>query len=273
MSTFAQEIAAANAGATEAPAQQAQTEASQAPPADPMNNGLPIPQYLGGEITEQQTVSENAAEVATPAPNPAAKIRIGSQEFTSYDDAMKYAQDLELTVLQTDAYNQGKEAATPKASEPPVPTIEDTIQDELFTNPKEALQKYKQHILETVKADIQKEAKRDADVKAVWNDFYSQNADLANHAEVVQYVVQKNWNEIANIPLPKAAAIVAERSRQMLSGYKQAALPSKEMPTKPAVVAGVSGSPSSGPAAKPQTALDFVTQLNKLRKRELNKST
>lgn len=279
MSTFAQELAAAKAAPNMTPSEAtpAAAEAASALPAgnspiDPaavvdMNAGLnPAPAVEAAP----DPVAAPAAPAAVETPK-TTKIRIGTQEFNSHEEAIQYAQELELAVLQQDAFNAGKQAAAPVATETtPKRTIEDDIQEQLFENPKEALLKYKEHIMKNIKEEIKADAVREAQINSLWQEFYSENADLANSPKVVQMIVNESWSEIKDLPLAKSKRIIADRARKELSSYRQAAMPAEELPSKPAVVAGASGSPSAPATSsdKPKTALDFISQVNKHRKRE-----
>ncbi len=210
-----------------------------------------------------------------PTPNAPAtkKIRIGTQEFDTAEDALAYAQELELSLMQSEAYKQGVESARAKEPVVPAKTIEDEIDQELFENPKQALLKYRKAITDEIKTEIKTEATREQNVRSTWNKFYTDNADLARSSDVVDMVLQKNWSELGHLPVDKAMAKLAEKSRALLSSYKENALPSKELPRSVVQATTASGTPAPAVAAKKEnSALDFVTQINQNRKRGAVKS-
>ena len=218
------------------------------------------------------TTKDGKAPAVDPEAAPAAKIRIGGQDFNSMEDAIKYANDLELSVREQEAFNAGKESAKPKVEAAPEPEIEDLLEEELFVNPKEALKKYKQHILkemqkETAKEKSAEQKARDAEAtrQKTWNDFYSKNTDLAKNQEFVNFVLSKN-PELLAMNAEKALEVLANKTREYISSVRDTQLPTQELQSKP-VIAPKGGSPST--ATKPQTtekAIDFISQLRKLNK-------
>lgn len=226
------------------------------------------------EAPKEETPKAAAQEVP-PMPNldppketVKTKIKIGAQEFDDVEKAIAYAQELELAVLQQDAFNAGKEAAKkPVEAAKPERTIEDELADQLFEDPKKVLQEYKKHIAEEIKTQIKQEETQAQQIKQTWDSFYETNADLSKHSEVVKYIMEKNWNEIGYLPLDKGLSKLAEKTRAFLGSYREQALPNKELPSK-AAVTPMGGNPATTtPEEAPKTALDFITQLNKLRKK------
>ena len=256
-SSFAQEVKMAN----QTPSKGPDVTPEAAPPAavadDVMNQGMP-------------KAPEPEAPAPTPAPEPAqpAKIRIGSNEFNSMDEAIKYAQDLELAVLQQDAYQAGQKASEPKVEVPKVDPIKKRIAEKLFENPEEALEEYEKIITERVVSGIEQKAEQKANLERTWTNFYSNNQDLAGQQQIVDYILQKNFAEVKHLEANKALSIIAEKARAFISSTRQQALPSQDLPSNPVVTTGSStGATPQAPLPK-QNALDFVSQLNKMRKRE-----
>lgn len=217
--------------------------------------------------------------VATPIvpPEPAqavekAKIRIGTQEFDSAEAAIQYAQDLELAVLQQEAYRQGAEDLRTKAAAVPERTIEDEIEQELFENPKKALLTYKQHILEAAKAAIKAEAQQETSRRETWQSFYETNNDLADAKEIVDMVWEKNQKELGPMTVAAGLKKLADKSRALLSSYKTTVLPTRDLPGSVAQATSASGAPSTAPAKKAETLVDFISQVNKHRKRSAQQS-
>ena len=227
---------------------------------------------------KQEEASEAAPEPAKEAvePTPAAEVKpakeqkkwkIGDQVFTNEEDALKYAQDLHLSMVQQEAYQQGLIDAKPKEEPAKKPTIEDEVEAKLFENPKEALAQYKDYIVATVKDDIKAEAKAEASRREVWTNFYESNADLAESRELVEFVLQKNWKELGNLPYEKSLNLLAEKTRAVLTSYKEAKLPSKELQSGTVQTTGASTPPTTVVLKKPDPTLDFISQLNKHRRR------
>lgn len=241
--------------------------ATEPPAVDVMNEGLAIPATLSEASPVQN--DEKPASVVKETPKVEVPIKIGTQTFTSVEEAMKYANELELAVLQTEAFEAGKrEATAPKEQPAEVRTIEDEIADQLFDDPKAALLKYKDAIKDEVKKQIVTEARQEKTRQETWNNFYTSNADLAANTEVVDYVLQKNWNKLGSMPANVALEELATMTRAFLGSARETQLPTKELSSKKVTQPSGSATPASAPVATEKKALDFITQVNKHRKRD-----
>jgi hypothetical protein len=216
------------------------------------------------EVTPEGKVPEPQVERAP------AKIRIGTQEFDSLEEATKYANELELALVAHESFNKGKEAAQPKAPAEPVKTIEDEIEEELFVDPKKALQKYKESILNEMKKELK--AEQTAEQKAreaaetarkTWDDFYTKNNDLSRHRELVEFVLNKN-PELLDMEGSKALEQLALKTRSYINSAKETQLPTQELQSK-VVIAPQGGAPTTTTKQPTvETAIDFISQVRKL---------
>lgn len=232
-------------------------------------------------------------EVSTPPPLEASeppvidakketKVKIGGQEFDSVEAALKYANDLELAVLQQDAFQAGKAEATKTPEAAPIDPYKEAIgkiANGVFEDPEKAIEEIikvaEQKAEEKIKKhqeDADKRAKQVETTKQLWNTFYDANADLVANHETVQYVLEKNWAQLEKMKPAEALPLLAEKTRALLGSYKEAKLPSKELPSGPAITAGASGNATTTPKPAAKTALDFISQVNKHRKRETAQS-
>lgn len=267
---FAQELVAARAATT--------GDAPKAPSASELLSPTPLDGSADKPAGEAAVAPTEPGPVdrvlEQPAIVPKAKVRIGSHEFASVEEAIAYAQDLELSTVQQDAYKQGLEAA--KAKEPVTPeiSIEEEIENELFENPKAALKKYKDHILkiglEAINAERQKqdaERKQQEVANQTWQTFYEQNADLAEAKRFVQIAWREHQAELAPMSVEKGFKVLAEKTRALLAEARENSRVSKELPSGPAITTSGTGGPTTPPPEKPKTMLDFISQVNKHRKR------
>lgn len=242
------------------------------------NQGLNKPSEPEAETLAAAAPEGKAPEVAAVQPKPATKIKIGTQEFDSMEDAINYANELDRIALEQDAYNRGKAEAAPKPPAEPERTIEDEIEEELFVDPKKALKKYREEIRKEILGEVKKEktaeqkrAEQQALVEKTWKDFYSKNTDLSRNQEFVNFVLEKN-PELLAMETSKALDELAKRTRAHLNSARESQLPTQELQSKP-VLSPQGGAPAT--ATKPQAtekALDFVTQLRNLRKNKAGQS-
>lgn len=267
---FAEEVAASRSGKTELPAQTAAATPAESPsgemPGADFNHFAPP---LDGEAHPETPVVE------TPVEAPAgAKVRIGGEYFDSAEDAIRYAEKLQLDAAQRDGYEQArKDLSKPKEEATPEKDPWEGIESEIFENPKAAAKRiYDMARAEAVKEIADKESARDqertrqATVDKVWNDFYSSNQDLAQSREIVDFILQKNWDELGNLPSDKALELLSSKARTALRIEKQNTLPTKELSSNRVVATGASGAPTQVTAEKKASAVDFISQVKQLKR-------
>lgn len=274
MSGFAEEV------------KQSQSTRSEAPPPElPAGNPEPgaaeaaLFNSQAGEAPKSEAPGAQAspsAEVASAEPAvETPKIKIGLKSFNSVDEAVAYAQELELAKAQDEAFRQGVEAGKPKPEAVVEKSIDERIEEKLFENPKQAIKELRESIVAEVKAAYQQD--KEQEIRAVaakaaqektWTEFYASNNDLAGYEELVQgHFLQKYWGEVGHIPLNEGLARLADKVRADLKISKEKSLPGRELPSGGAVMASGSGvTPAAAPAEdKP---IDFMSQMAKLRKRK-----
>lgn len=234
-------------------------------PPEPGAPGIPVDLPMGGQPTPE-------------APKAPAKVKIGGQEFASIEEATIFAEKML-------AKAEGKEEALkslnqkPAEEAPPEKTFFDEIEEEIFVNPKAAIEKlYKKAKEDTEKSVFDKydsmtkkqkeEAQREAQWTKTMDDFYSENKDLSGFKDAVDYVMERNWSKVADLPVKDALKVVSDEARKLLKLQKEASLPKKELSSEPPhTLSSTLSEPGGTPEATKKNALDFITQLNKMRKR------
>lgn len=239
------------------------------------NNSLPVgeaPVTPEGEQAKAQQKAQADAQVERPA----AKIKIGTKEFESASEALAYAEELEIARIQEEGFKEGYEAGKPKPEEKSEArkALEEEVEEMLWENPKEALKKLREGIQNEIRTEhrqwVEQQAKAQEQaqrVKALWDSFYTENNDLAESRDVVDYLLEKNKAELGKMEKNKALEKLAELARKQLRITKQAAAPAIVLDSKAAVVAGVSESTPTKLAPTEEENLDFVKQLASLRRR------
>lgn len=257
----------------EAPATPAVTEK---PADDIMNNGLQAKEEaVLPEGNKASEIPPASSETKSPT-----KVKMLGKEFSSVEEAMLYA---ETQAAEAKGFKEAVDKLSKPAEEipqtPQEPDFFETVENEIFVNPKEGLKKVyakaKEDAVAEVRAQLKKEAEelkaeetRKENYKAFWNDFYKANSDLQDFKEEVDYIMEKNWLDVKDLPLEKANAEIANLTRSRIKKLREATMPRKELSSAPAVVAGGSAGPgASATNATAKTNLDFISQLNKHRKR------
>jgi hypothetical protein len=225
----------------------------------------------GPEDTNTPEPAAAAPTPEAPAPAPAqakpAPIRIGTEVFETPEEAIKYATELQLELAKKDAYELGKSANQTPKDEAPTRDEFDDLEDKIFENPKETIKKIIEMAEERAEKRITTKQAKQAEIETTWRNFYSSNQDLADNKDVVDFIMQKNWNEVGTIPVDKALKIIAEKTRSFLSSRKVSTLPTTELPSAPAVTTAPGVPTTQTVNKKEEIAVDFIAQLNKHRKR------
>lgn len=232
------------------------------------NEGLP----------QEPPQAAQVGDIAPPAkeepPAPAQKFKIGDKEFASVEEAMEFAQKLDSKAREREAFELGqesvKQAQAPEVPEVPKPSIEEIIQDELFDNPKEALKKYKEHIINEVKSTIKQESTQETQQKQLWDGFYEENPELVEHKELVEYTLERNWSELEAMEAKKGLQELASRTKSTIERIVKTMNPSAEvLPSGSAKVAGASNQATTKSQESSPKRVAFADQVRMLNKRTL----
>jgi len=258
---FAEEFAQSKVAPTETPKETPATVT----PEEHFNQGMPEPKH-GDVHPEIAAAAVIKPEDAVTPPPKEGKIRIGSEVFDSQEEALAYAQELQVTVATKDAFEMGKQSATPKTTTEEKDAF-DEIEAELFEKPKEALKKLYNLAKTDARSEIRQEDAQLNARKEMWADFYATNQDLVENQELVGYVLDKNLGEIGKLPTEKALKILADKTRSLLVSKKVTALPSRELPSAKTVTTSATGVATATVAEKKATPMDFISQLMNDRRR------
>ena len=262
---FAEELAQSRQGIS-TPKTETTTVAEAAPPA--AEAGPAMPEH-GSPFPESPTVSAAAPIDPEPklAPQPkTGKIRIGSEVFESTEEALAFAQEAIRDQENKTAFEAGKLAAAPKPAEAPAKDMFDDLESEIFEKPKEAAKKIYQSAKDDAKAEIRAEMAREEQTRKVWEGFYSENQDLVSNKDLVGYVMEKNWKDVANLPLEKSLKILADKTRAMMGSRKETTLPTKELSSTKVASTSASGVATATIQEKKQSASTFIEEMIQMRK-------
>ncbi len=243
----------------------------------PVEPGAPVVKVIKVEVPakEETGVEPPNGKVSRPAEE---KIRIGGKEFANLEEATKYAEELILADREEKAFQEGYKKAVAKdeqAAEPKRTWMDDAY-DKFFEDPRAALEAIRNgvrtEIIEEYRTmtTVEKEQQvRQQEQAQTWDSFYKANADLAESRDYVDFMLKKNWNDLKDEKTEVALEKLAEITRKGLKISKESALPRTELQNKPAVMAGVGDNATTAEApATVEKAIDFISQLNKLRKRK-----
>ncbi len=227
---------------------------------------LPNPAPKHGEVHPELVAISKKEEAPTPQPK-SGKIRIGTEVFEDPQDAILYAEELQRQILQKDAYEMGKKDSQSPKEEAPAKDFFDEIEESFYDKPKEVARKLYEKAKQDAKTEIETARVQEETRRRTWEGFYSQNQDLVENKDLVEFVLQKNFSDIGNLPAEKALKILAEKTRSLIGSRKESTLPTKELPSVAAVSTSSSGASTATGGKKEEGPLDFISQLQKHRKR------
>lgn len=286
MSGFAQEIQQAFKKGSAAPVAETPVEVKQETASEP---AAEMPGPKDGDTIELATGSkpvEAPVKKLEPTMEPieeivekkTAPIKIAGKEFGSIDEAIQYAEQLEIASREEKAFAEGYEKAKEgtKEPEPPAKTLDDEVEEMLFENPKEAVKKLREGIQKEIFSAYEKMTAEQRQAQMIqqqreqtWNNFYQDNADLADSKDYIDFLLQKNWQTLGMKPADQALKELADLARKGLRLSKEASLPKTELQSKPAMMAGAStGATPQAQAPTDNEKIDFISQITKLRKRK-----
>lgn len=163
---------------------------------------------------------------------------------------------------QSDELGQLRRDTQPKPPEPPkTEPQEDSIEDQLFTNPKRALERLRTEIREEIRTEYYQEEGR----KNFWTKFHVDNPDLVSAQRLSAVLLQEHWTELKDKTQPDARERLAELVREEIAKY---AAPAGERTTPRTTVEGPSTPAPAKPAEAPKPK-DTISDI--LRKRRDNR--
>lgn len=225
-----------------------------------------------------------ATKVDDSAPTKA-KIRIGTREFATSEDALVYAQELEIARAQDQGFIEGVKASQKNEPEVPQKSEEEELEELFFQDPKAAFAKLRASVkkeLETgldTKVEQQQVAAAQAEAReTVWEKFYQDNTDLADYQELISGekhlggpLLQKWWSEVSTKPLDEAMSLIADKARTALKIQKNKSATTEVLANKSATTVTPAGSTSGKVTGSAENnndePIDFISQVRKHGKR------
>lgn len=214
---------------------------------------------------QTQTPPPVEPPVTPPSEEPIHKGMIG--DIKTQSELVDYTKALEAKLVEVNLANQTKASMPGNQPMTPPPSAKDEldeIEDMIFTNPKEALKKHADYILNKV------EDKRSALERRTqfWDTFYTENPDLKGLERVVKSVEKEKVDELRPLSVSEARKKLAEESRKMVNLVKdRVGVKREELPAGGATIIGSGGhSPSTKQPAGGGQVLNFTEQLKNMQR-------
>ena len=186
-------------------------------------------------------------------------IYLGGKKFNSIDELAEYTSQLEQEKVRMQYSGATYAAPQAQATHP----AEKPISELIFEDPEKALELHEQRVIQKLRA--QEQAKQNE--TQLWTKFYTDNQDLSDDKEMVEFVLNKNWESLKALHPDQATSKLAELTRKTLSKYRSGSEKKQELPSGSAKVGPTATQSAPVIQEKPAAPVDFVTQLKKIQKR------
>lgn len=235
---------------------------------------LPLVAEISKELPGQE--ADPGEKEAAPVEEP--KIIIGDKSFSTKEEAFTYAQSLQ-SQLRTDEqandmYRQGIKDGllSGKSGENVTEEVkpEDNFEEEFYADPQAYLKKLQGQADERAQKATQKMfddrdaiTEKQANEKALWVKFYTENEDLTAKDTLVQAILNKNWQAYENLQPDAAMSKLAGAVRDELRIYREADLPTTPLHNQPGAVSTGGGENVTRKTTE-EKPLDFISQITNL---------
>jgi len=196
----------------------------------------------------------------------AEEIQIGDKTFTSNEEAIAYARELQSASATNDAYQQGINDAI--MNQPQVqsvtnePVVEAPLFDdaEFYENPQAVIKRVTEQAQSNAVDIIRKENTQKQKADELWGEFYNKYPKLRKSDKMVKRILDDNWNVLGQMPDgSKAMDILAQKATDQIKLMISDFMPGQELPeTKQATSPG--SQTNVTPVKVDDPVLDFVAQ-------------
>lgn len=235
---------------------------------------------------ENATAPEETAEAAASSadepsnstkkePLSTEKYRIGDKYFETQDQALAYAQSLEREKEIADAYRQGMKEALYQpqtAAENVTPPQDDLNTEELYTNPKEFLNKFASKIKTETRAELDSKEAQKQQSDQIWREFVERHPGLADFRGEVESFVSSSVNDVRAIIATRGRSSaydwVATKIKSRFEAYANAVKPKRELPNGSQAASPSSKASGVTPKEPPKKLLSFADQIRTIRNKK-----
>lgn len=192
-------------------------------------------------MTEENNTQET--EVKKP-------IFVGSKQFDSEEDLVKYTAQLQEKLVEKEIQTQPK---IPENVGGPKPS------DLLYQDP----DAFFELAVAEAESRVERKLTKKEQETALMNKFWEDHKDLKDYQDLVNAQIAYKKSQYKDLPAAQALSKIALEVRNTVSKIRGTSSGGKELPSSPAVVVGASSGNSTQQtvtASKPQTFVDQLRQ-------------
>lgn len=226
-----------------------------------------LPEH-GAVLTEESPATETESgeeDEETPPAAQTALFRGLSKTIEKPEELAAYALELERRAIESEAELRVFKGIKPQTDANPtteIPAGDEDLTELLFSDPKAALAKHEQRIIQKIRSEDAKAA----DAEKFWNSFYGDFEDLRGLEDIVQLQLAKNKVKLDALPIEQARKILADDARTYVKKIQTITAPSETISSKRAIALSPSGNSPAKP--KPKEKIPSLSeQLKNLRSR------
>lgn len=134
------------------------------------------------------------------------------EEVAQQIESERQAYEAERTRLQQE---NERMASKPDDPSEPVPTSDD-FDEQFWVNPRQAVQSLLAEERKQIEQDMEDKYRKTEAQKEFWNNFYEQYPELKNDSDIVEMILNKNYDELSQLEVPKAMEELATRASKRI---------------------------------------------------------
>jgi hypothetical protein len=194
-------------------------------------------------MSDTENTQEQTQETRKP-------IYVGSKQFNSEEELVKYTESLHNKIIEKELSQKQQlpeTAAAPKPSEL------------LYQDP----DAFFELAVQEAEARVERKLTKKEQETALMRKFWEENKDLRDHEDLVSAQIAYKKGQYKDLPAAQALSKIALEVRNTVSKIRGVPSGGKELPSGPAVVAGISNgnnSQTTVTATKPRTFVDQLRQ-------------
>lgn len=193
----------------------------------------------------------------------AAAIRAERENVSRSSDALKQEFQNQIETIRSEIKR-------------PEPEKKETKEVSFWDEPEKYFEKFRGDIekrindaTENVKKDLVSQYQSDKSTESFWSAFYGEHKDLKEDDFIVKSVLQRDYDELKSLPVSKARAELAERTRKTLLKYTG----TKSTDKTPVVEGGPTPTPKKTDRKEPEKILSLADMVKQRREAKRKRQT